>query len=74
MDRLRSGLSLIMTGEGVGVGGGGGATIMADWDKLEVAGTIEPGRDDMTDVPLEERTKDKEPRLAVRDEPCWVRM
>ena len=71
---LSEGLSLIVTREGVGAGGGGVATVVADWDELEDAGTIEPTINDMTDVPLEERTEDKEPRLAVRDEPHWVRM
>ncbi len=47
---------------------------MADWDESEDAGTIEPVINDMTDVPLEGRTEDKEPWLAVREEPRWVRM
>ena len=71
---MSEGLSLIVTGEGVGAGGGEGATVVADWDESEDAGTIEPAINDMTDVPLEGRTEDKEPRLAVRDEPRWVRM
>ncbi len=53
-----------------GSGWGGGATVVADWDESEDAGTIEPAIDDMTDVPLEGRTEDEEPRLTVRDEPC----
>ncbi len=64
---MSEGLSLIVTGRGVGAGGGEGATVVADWDESEDAGTIEPAIDDMTDVPLEGRTEDKEPWLAVRD-------
>ena len=56
------------TREGVGVGVGEGATVVADSDELEDARTIEPAMDDMTNVPLEGRTKAKEPRLAVRDD------
>ena len=65
---MSEGLSLIVTREGVGAGVGEGATVMADSDELEDARTIEPAMDDMTNVPLEGRTKAKEPRLAVRDD------
>ena len=58
----------------MGTGGGEGAIVVANWDESEDVGTIEPGIDDMTNVPLEGRTKDEEPRSAVRDEPRWVRM
>ena len=71
---MSEGLSLIVNGERVGVGGEEGATVLADWNESEDARTIEPAINDMTNVPLEGRTKDKEPGLAVRDEPRWVRM
>ena len=65
---MSEGLSLIVTREGVGAGVGEGATVVADSDELEDARTIEPAMDDMTNVPLEGRTKAKEPHLAVRDD------
>ena len=67
---MSEGLSLMVTGEGVGVGVGEGTTVVADSDEMEDAGTREPAMDDMTDVPLEGRTKAEEPHVAVRDEPC----
>ena len=45
---MSEGLFLIVIREGVGAGVGEGATIVADLDESEDAGTIEPVMDDMT--------------------------
>jgi len=73
---MSEGLSLIVTRGGVGADGGEWATVVADSDESEDAGTIEPAMDDMTDAPLEGWTEVEDLQWAVRgdvrDEPCWV--
>ncbi len=63
-----------MTRDWVGAGGGEGATVAAESDDAEDAGIIKPGMDDMTNAPLEGWNEGEDPRLAVREEPRWVKM